>query len=402
MIGRNISLIKVLEDLDICVDIYLIEQKDLYEKNTKDSYKMKSIKKIGIANYHQNEEYIELVHEWSKIISFDMVVAGIEYSVPAGNNAAQLLGLPNLGKDVDKYLCNKINLRKLCCEKNIPSPSYSKVESIDDVYNFYNKYGTSILKPANRQGSVGVQKISDINKIEFSYKNTINAFEEKIKDRNVKWDYIIEKFLEGFEYSVETLVVDKKVIFNNITRKEVFSDDKFAEIGHVVPADFTKEQYETIIKIQNIFVDALEVENGVLHSEWKYTSDGPYLIECAGRIPGDRIPFLISYSYDFNFFKAYYQILAKESLEINVENEFVSMIKYFTPKKGVLKDIKNIKFLNHESVIEYKIDVKPGDIIKECEDSFSRCGYFIIKAENHEKLYILANEIENNVKFITE
>ncbi|MGW0858425.1 hypothetical protein [Streptomyces sp. NPDC002690] len=68
------------------------------------------------------------------------------------------------------------------------------------------------------------------------------------------------------------------------------------ELGHTVPAPETGSDGALRTAMDQL-VAALRFGTGILHAEWVLTRGRPHLIECAGRLPGDRIHTLIDLAY---------------------------------------------------------------------------------------------------------
>jgi hypothetical protein len=64
----------------------------------------------------------------------------------------------------------------------------------------------------------------------------------------------------------------------------------------------------------------------------------------------------------------------------------------------LLKSITDINsVLNIPEVLSYRFDLNPGDVIPKIRTGVDRYGYFILKAENREKLLDLKGEIFNSI-----
>ncbi|MFH1653060.1 MAG: ATP-grasp domain-containing protein [Pseudomonadota bacterium] len=395
MIGRQRYFIRALEKSNVKINVYLIEEEDVYLKDDKSKYAFASIKGLKLAKYHQSEEYLSVVKEWSAQVKFSGVVAAREAGVLAASRAAELLGLPRLGEKAAQCLTNKLTLRELCLKAGINSPLFKKIESLEELKDFFEDVPV-IFKPANRDGSIGVNKISSPNDIEKTFNLTVNATEPLVVDRPIKWEFMVEEFIEGNEVSVECLVKNKEIIFLNVT-------DYSTKQIRIVPKDLNSLQRAKIIENQTRLAKALEVENGVLHAEWMLQDDKIILVECAGRLPGSLLPDLITNSYQFNFYEAYLNVLTNGHVNLNVNSRYLSAINNFTSSKsGQLLEIKNLEVLNNPKVVEWNIGVSKGDYVKKFVDLTSRFGYFILKTDGYLELNMLLKSISSQVTFVVK
>lgn len=84
-----------------------------------------------------------------------------------------------------------------------------------------------IVKPTGRLGSSGVQRMEDA--AELCKAITTYADDEHL---------LIEEYIQGREFSVESLIQQGTIIFMNVTQKRTNETDGnfFVEMGHTVPA----------------------------------------------------------------------------------------------------------------------------------------------------------------------
>ncbi|KOY81507.1 hypothetical protein ADM90_19875 [Lysinibacillus macroides] len=405
MISVNRSFLNFLKGYPEKINVYVLEEDEIVEANP-EKYSNSMITELRTGNYQQNIQFIDVLNDWYKTVKFDAVVPGSEYSVHAAHLFAKSIGLKTSGTKAIDGFTNKLNLRRLCSNLNILQPKFSQINTLNDLCTFFT--GTPIvLKPANRQASMGVifiNKEEDLHSAWVESKNSIEDNKVVVHSRELQWEYIAEEFIDGIEVSVESIVKDNNSVFHNVTLKKTIHNSNskyFAETGHIVPADIPFSQYSQLIKSKNELIKNLDVGFGLLHSEWKINESGAYLIECAGRAPGDMIPELIYESYKFNIYEAYLKSLLNKEIENPGKNTYISSINYFELKKGRLIEIRGKSYLaNHPSVVSYNFNVKEGDEIKEITNSWNRLGYFLVKAKTHEELKQIVQDINKNVEFM--
>ena len=93
-----------------------------------------------------------------------------------------------------------------------------------DVLAFMRRHpGPIVLKPANRQASVGIQVIRDPAEISDAWLNCLVQDESVyVPDRPIERRMLAERFVCGHEYSVEMLVRAGEQLFFNVTGKQLF------------------------------------------------------------------------------------------------------------------------------------------------------------------------------------
>ncbi|EAD3936409.1 hypothetical protein EIP42_13530, partial [Listeria monocytogenes] len=174
------------------------------------------------------------------------------------------------------------------------------------------------------------------------------------------------------------------------------------EIAHHIPAiknvEVEKEMYNQINKL----IEKANIGTTVLHAEWKVEKNIPVLIECAARMPGDYISNGISSSYNFNFRRAYINLMIDVPFEINKIFQRYTIIQFFyTEKIGILAEVENLNLMHEhkEYILSYKVTKEIGAFVKPPDSSWDRLGYFIIKSERYKDLLFKRDYLLNNIKF---
>ena len=105
----------------------------------------------------------------------------------------------NINETQMMVINNKYALRTYLKNSLFDNVNCEMIENRDDVIRFVNKNGTSILKPIDGTGSRSIYKVDSSN-----VKEIVNQVE--ISDET----FIIEKFIEGEEFSIEAISVNSQ------------------------------------------------------------------------------------------------------------------------------------------------------------------------------------------------
>lgn len=403
LIGMAENFIKYTQHRDD-IRFLVIEEEDLFYANNCESVRYNNLIGIYIGKYMHSTECLSIARRLNEKMEIKAVIPGRDYAVETATAIAVDLGVNSLGMEAARALTNKYALRKACVRGDIYQPFFCKIDSVEGLEKFCMNNKTVILKPSNRQASLGISLITKDSDILEAYEYTTSADEDKrrIAKREFKKEYIAEQYIEGEEYSTELLVLDKKIVFSNITKKDTM-DNSFVELQHVVPGNDYLSKIEIMMledQTRNL-VRSLDVRSGILHAEWKLNNGIPYLIECAGRIPGDYICRLISLAYNINFYEETCNIylgLFSESIRKPIR---YAMNRYFTAKEGKLSEIHGKEKLDTESVVQYNINYSVGEDIPVVKSSWDRIGNFIMVNDKIEELEKEKDFILDSVKFIT-
>ncbi len=240
-----------------------------------------------------------------------------------------------------------------------------------------------IAKPTVGSGSRGVNKIdsaNDLEKIEDSLANSRNG---KI---------VLQEFIEGDEYSIETFCYEKKIKFLATSKREVNDSMSATEIFtyEIDKTSFNKMTTE-IEKVYEVF----NYPNGPGHFELIRDQNGyNYIIDIHFRGGGfDIFNYLVKEVSGFDIvYNTIMQCLNKE-LNLNHSNTKNNVfIKFLNGHKGVLKKIDGINKVNKIKGIRTKTFFKVGEKIYDSKSDGDRIVMLTCSSKNINTCKKLLNE----------
>lgn len=285
----------------------------------------------------------------------------------------------------DKYL-----MKNAFVKGNVPCARGKLVFSAKDVDEF--KFPV-ILKPRDNSGSRGVILCSNNFELE-------KAFSE-VGQFTKKDNLLIEEFIDGKEYSIESLHFDGLTKVIQYTEKLTTRLPYNVELEHSQPATLSEEKKNKIDTLISQIADTLGFVNCASHTEVKINDKGIFVIETSPRLGGDFITSrLVPLSTGINIEDALLKIAVRENINFN-EAKKASLISYlnFPIDKEVVSTIseKQMKerFL---SITDFSFDLKVGDRTRPITHSLNRYGYFIIAGQTLSRLYADRDEISKFLK----
>jgi biotin carboxylase len=239
------------------------------------------------------------------------VMPANDYAVPAAARIADRFGVASAGLGAAEILRDKHLLRVVASAAGIANPVSRPVKSATEVAAFQAGLGGPvIIKPANRQAAIGTLIVRDPAGIPAAWQDCLDQEEENsLPDRSYELQMLAEQVVTGAEYSVEMLYGNGKRYFANVTAKVLISGSRPVELGHLVPAPIPRDLAGLLAAETERLLVAIGFGAGLVHCEWIVQDGVPYLVECAGRQPGDYINELISGAYGFDFDRAYADLM---------------------------------------------------------------------------------------------
>ncbi|WP_406202264.1 ATP-grasp domain-containing protein [Kitasatospora sp. NBC_01560] len=381
-VGYNAAYLRAIDGKVPSGSVVVIEEPDIIRKrNLYDAPAgFDCLDRIVPAGYQQSTEALDLAVELASARPVAAVVPGLEYAVPATAALAAKLGLPGATESAAQALRDKVRLREVAGAGGVRNPRWREVFGPEDILDFAGD-GPVVVKPANRQASVGVQLLDsvDADSAALAWERTSGAAEyEQVPDRELAWRFLAEERLQGPEFSVEALVRDGEVIFENVTAKTVIAGPYPVELGHLLPAPLDQDTRAAFQDAIRKLVSATGFETGILHAEWILTDAGPTLVECAGRCPGDYLIDLVDLAYDTRIRLTLIDLLAGRPVELPSSAQRTSAIRFLAAEAGTVTEVAGVDTAAAlPGVHAAEVDVTVGQEVRVWASSWDRAGHVI-------------------------
>lgn len=288
---------------------------------------------------------------------------------------AEQLGLPGNSADCIMISTNKYAMRQAFARHGIPIPGYVSVTREADLAGAVRGMEfPMIVKPTDRSGSRGITRIESIEELSAAVDAAVeNSFEKRA---------IIEEYIEGEEYSCECISYQGKHHVLAVTKKYTTGHPHFIETGHMEPPALDDETMGRIAETIPKALDALQIQNGASHSEFKLDSHGNVrLIEIGSRMGGDCIgSHLVQLSSGYDFVRMVIETAMglPPALVREHEPQCAGIRFVFTQKDlDVLEEMKK----EQPELLQFVSELEPvGE--HQVVDSGSRFGYYIFAGES--------------------
>lgn len=290
------------------------------------------------------------------------------------NYVAKNLNLPCNSEDCTLLSTNKYEMRKALSQANIATPDFMTTDK-SNISSINTMSYPVIVKPTDRSGSRAITKLLNCNGLGQAIDNAIeNSFENKA---------IIEEYIEGDEYSCECISYKGKHKFLTLTKKYTTGYPHYIETAHMEPYMPSNEVSDKILSTIFKALDALKIENGASHSEFKITPDGDIrIIEIGARMGGDCIgSHLVNISTGMDFLKMVIDVATgvEPSFEVTSVPK-VAVIKFILCKDDLVL-LNKIKKENKAAIVyESSIDKLNSHKVV---DSSTRFGYYILSFDSY-------------------
>ena len=342
----------------------------------------------AIGFKYANKKYVVSSTDAEKVLAVakqenaDALLTTSDYPVNVVAKVSQILGLPAMSPEVANICTNKYLQRKLFSDNGINAPKFYLLSDSVDIAS-YKEY-PYIVKPIDSSASRGVKKVNDDSELAEAIKEA--------KSFSRTGQVLIEQFIGGKEYSVETLTQSGETTIVIITEKLVIGEEYgyFVEDTHIEPARINAKDWQLIEEEVKKALMLINADNCPSHTEVKLWNGKPYIIEMACRLGGDYITSdLVPLSTGIDMLAN----LVRLSLGIPVERE------------RSINKVSCVQFLNSDNYDRCKLFIDSNDphiirseikefSIHRIENSLDRLGYVIMQADD----YSTVEEILKRIK----
>ncbi|MER5862946.1 ATP-grasp domain-containing protein [Kitasatospora sp. NPDC002040] len=308
-----------------------------------------------------------------------LVAPMVEYATPFAARLAERYGLAGASAGAAQVMRDKSLLRRVTRAAGIGNPASREVKSVDEVREFVDVYpGSIVLKPANRQASVGTKVLHSLEHLDEAWQECISQDEGvMVPERERELRMLVEQFVHGDEYSVELLVREGEVLFSNVTGKLLYPGPRPIELGHTVPAaGISDELSALLVQLTGQVLQAVDFSSGMVHCEWIVSEGRPFLVECAGRFPGDGIPMLIEEAYRIDLAKEFYTVMRGGRPEpLPQRAARGAAVRFLAAAPGEVVSVDGVEEARtRPGVLSLSLHLEPGDTVRELLSSWDRVG----------------------------
>lgn len=331
-----------------------------------------------VANYFYDISIVEKERILEKCLEIGIngiTTIASDTAVVTVNYVASRMGLRSNPDEYSEATTNKYKMRQCFLDNHVPSPRFALVDD-EKQYQITGFKFPLIVKPTDRSGSRGVEKVLDPVQLEDAILRAQNeSFEHKA---------IIEEFVTGREISVESISNEGKHTILQITDKVTTGAPYFVELEHHQPSSLPDEIQEKVREIVLHALDALHIQYGASHSELKIDENGDIkVIEIGARMGGDFIGSnLVQLSTGYDFLKGVIEVALGNFHDPEITEHNYSGVYFLSEETKHLKPVIE-NWMSYPEIVEAEIT---DDVLRNIECSGDRSGYIIYKS-NHKEVF---------------
>lgn len=272
---------------------------------------------LQVASLFDEHAAFEAIRRWAEPMRVDLVETLWEPTVLLAGRLRDALGTPGLSYGEALCFRDKDRMKQAVSAAGLRTPRHQRASSAKECAEAAERVGFPIcLKPIAGAGSENTFRCDSPAELEA-------ALNKAGRER----EYNIEEFIDGDEFTYDTISVDGRVVFESLSwyrpRPLIGRSVEWISPQTVTLRDYDAPQYEEGRELGRNVLRALKQQSGFAHMEWYRKSDGEVVFgEIAARPPGAHTVDTINFAGDIDLFTGWAQAVVHGSLDTPRERPY--------------------------------------------------------------------------------
>jgi len=247
-------------------------------------------------------DIVKAVSHLAQQHKLDRVVALDEFDMETAATLREHLRIPGMGLTTMRYFRDKLAMRMRALDRKVRVPDFVPAVNHDDIRYYMDHVPAPwVLKPRQEASAIGIKKVHTPAELW--------PLLQQLGDKQS--NYLLEKFVPGDVYHVDSVVSDNEIVFANVSQ---YGKPPMNVAHGGVFTTFTVErgsEADTALRAMNRdLIAALGLLRGVSHAEFiRAQEDGNfYFLECAARVGGAYINEMVETATGINLWREWARI----------------------------------------------------------------------------------------------
>lgn len=319
-----------------------------------------------------------------------VVTAATDKTLVMMARVAKELNLPFYSVETAQWSTDKYQMKQRFIEGGVPCAQGRLIHNAAEAKDLFFPV---ICKPRDNSGSRGVKLCRDVNELQ-------ECIDEALD--NSKLDTVlVEEFIEGREFSIESLHYDGKNEIIQFTEKRTTEFPYNVELGHKQPANLTDDERQQIRDIISKIAACMNFENCPSHTELKVNDRGVFVIETSPRLGGDYITSTLTpLSTGINLEDQLLHIALGEKVDtVTGRVDKASAVCFFSLPEGEVTAInpRINEIASWPNIHSFELKLHVGDKVNQITSSLNRYGQFIVTGNSRAEIDELVERYEKEI-----
>jgi biotin carboxylase len=335
---------------------------------------------IRIVDFTSWDAVEPVVEELWDVYNFDFALSLTEPGLENAGRINDRFGLGGTGLAVTQLFRDKLAMRAHLARHDPDAVPAAPLRTRGDLDAHAARHGFPfIVKPTDATAGIGVLKVDGPDELDRAWAHVSRlrgTRTDRVSTLFVLGEFLMEQYIDGAEYSVETFSFNGRHVVVAVTEKWV-DPRSFAEIGHVVPARMTGADEELIRAEVPRFLTTMGLRDGVAHTEVRVGARGMAVIESHNRIAGDAITDLVqgAYGIDMITYSVGWPFGLVPELPDRPDAYAGASTRFVVGTPGRIVSVAGVEAAAAApEALAVRVSAQPGDEVRALRDNWDRLG----------------------------
>jgi biotin carboxylase len=246
---------------------------------------------------------VQAVTHLARSQKIDRIVALDEFDMETASTLREHLRVPGMGLTTMRYFRDKLAMRMRALDRDVRVPDFVPVVNHTDIrYYLAHVPGPWVLKPRQEASAIGIKKLHNADELW--------PILDQLGDKQSS--YLLEKFVPGDVYHVDSVVSENEVVFMNVSKygKPPMNVAQGGGVFTTYTVPRGSDDDAALREMNLTLIAALGLVRGVAHAEFiQAHADGHfYFLECAARVGGAYINEMVEAATGINLWREWARI----------------------------------------------------------------------------------------------
>lgn len=323
----------------------------------------------------------------------DRLIAILEQLQVPVAEVREKLGLPGLSVEAAHNFRDKSRMKSVLRANDIPCAKHRLCAGAADALSFADQVGFPlVVKPPAGAGARNTHRVDDRAQLEGWLKSQPIRAGEPV---------LFEEFIQGEEFSFDSVTIDGRHVFHSIGRYsptplDVLKNPWIQWVVHL-PRRIDGPEFKKIHAAGPRALDVLGMRTGLTHMEWFRRRDGSIAIsEVAARPPGAQFTTLMSYAHDKDMYRAWVELMVFDRFEVP-ERKYSAGAAYLRGQgQGRVKAIRGLEEAQKE-LGPLVVEARLPEIGAARKEGYEGEGYVIVR---HQDSAVVEKALQRMVELV--
>ena len=351
---------------------------------------------LRVPSLQDEDAVVEAVRHWASPVRVDKVECLWEPGMFLAARLREALGVEGMTVEETLPFRDKDVMKQVLSAAGVRTPRHARATDAEGCRDAARAIGFPlILKPIAGAGSADTYRVENEAQLE-----------ETLPKLSHLPEINVEEFIEGEEFTFDTVCVGGRVAYYSITKYRphplIARTNEWVSPQIVMLRDVDAEEFAGGREMGRQVLRALNFRTGFTHMEWFRKPSGEVVFgEIACRPPGARSVDVMNYASDTDLFVGWAEAVVKGQFTQKVERRYNAAIIFKRAQgQGRIHRVEGLEHLltkygEHIVLIDL---VPPGSERRNWRQTLLSDGYFIVRHPDLARALEIADAVGTDLK----